>query len=82
MQLFAGELTNQNREYYKVNANITYSDGLRGTPTDLRYKDVVCLMSTVHCLSLHIYMGMYVFQHSLTANKKRVCLWSELWISC
>ena len=25
MQLFAGELTNQNREYYKVNDNIYYS---------------------------------------------------------
>ena len=25
MQLFAGELTNQNREYYKVNDNVTYS---------------------------------------------------------
>ena len=24
MQLFAGELTNQNREYYKVNDNIIY----------------------------------------------------------
>ena len=24
MQLFAGELTNQNREYYKVNDNINY----------------------------------------------------------
>ena len=24
MQLFAGELTNQNREYYKVNDNLSY----------------------------------------------------------
>ena len=25
MQLFAGELTNQNQEYYKVNDNISYT---------------------------------------------------------
>ena len=28
MQLFAGELTNQNQEYYKVNDNMSYLHGI------------------------------------------------------
>ena len=45
MQLFAGELTNQNREYYKVNDNICYCCGNVGH----RAKDPRCPAEGMSC---------------------------------
>ena len=55
MQLFAGELTNQNREYYKVNDNEYYLMG--DLNCDLSSKELdhnsTKLMNIAHLYNLH-----------------------------
>ena len=51
MQLFAGELTNQNREYYKVNDNNNYLRPIFITPIIYKLaKDIVVTTTWNHTL--------------------------------
>ena len=44
MQLFAGELTNQNREYYKVNDSVLYC---------IAFHCISLHFIALHCIALH-----------------------------